>query len=136
MEFYKANQLKMDEGAEVFNPTRFSPKDGHISALQKMLELRHMIGNAAFAAEYQMQPMKYSFSLDITPKIVMKRTNQFKRYEIPDGYIFVAASTDLNLSYAMTTTIVAFKSDMTAVVIDHFITPVNIDQKLTESEYN
>ena len=31
--FYKENQAKMDEGAEVFNPTRFSQKDGHISAL-------------------------------------------------------------------------------------------------------
>lgn len=42
----------------------------------------------------------------------------------------------MNLSYAMTTTIVAFKSDMTAIVIDHFITKVSIDQKLTETEYN
>lgn len=54
LDFYRQNQKQMDEGAEVFNPTRFSLKDGHISALQKMLELRHMIGNAAFAAEYQM----------------------------------------------------------------------------------
>ena len=54
LDFYKANRAAMDDGAEVFNPTRYSEKDGHISALQKMLELRHMIGNAAFAAEYQM----------------------------------------------------------------------------------
>ena len=80
--------------------------------------------------------MKYSFSLDIQPKTVLKRINDFQRYEIPDGFIFVAASTDLNLSYAMTTSIVAFKSDMTAIVIDHFITKVHIDQKLTETEYN
>ena len=53
--------------------------------------------------------MKYSFSLDISPKVVLKRVNKWNRYEIPDGYTFVAASTDLNLSYAMTTTIVAFK---------------------------
>lgn len=77
LDFYRQNKKLMDEGAEVFNPTRFSLKDGHISALQKMLELRHMIGNAAFAAEYQMQPMKYSFSLDIQPKTVLKRINGF-----------------------------------------------------------
>lgn len=29
----------MDEGSEVFNPMRYSEKDGHISAIQKLLEL-------------------------------------------------------------------------------------------------
>jgi len=38
----------MDEGAEVFNPYRYSLKDGHISAIQKLLEIQHVIGNAAF----------------------------------------------------------------------------------------
>jgi len=33
LEFYKANRAKMDEGAEVFNPQRYSEKDGHISAI-------------------------------------------------------------------------------------------------------
>jgi hypothetical protein len=29
----------MDAGSEVFNPSRYSEKDGHISAIQKLLEL-------------------------------------------------------------------------------------------------
>ena len=31
--FYKENFDKMNAGAEVFNPSRFSEKDGHISAI-------------------------------------------------------------------------------------------------------
>lgn len=46
----------MDEGSEVFNPTRFSEKDGHISMIQKLLELRHQIGENSFSSEYQMNP--------------------------------------------------------------------------------
>lgn len=62
--------------------------------------------------------------------------NQYHRYEVPDGFTFVAASTDLNVSYGLTTTLVAFKTDMTAVVIDHFIKKVRIDTKANDTEYN
>lgn len=46
----------MDEGAEVFNPKAFKKSDGHISAIQALLEKRHLIGDDAFAAEMQMRP--------------------------------------------------------------------------------
>ena len=48
LDFYKQNKEQMDEGAEVFNDTRFSTKDGHISAIQKLLEIQHVIGESAF----------------------------------------------------------------------------------------
>lgn len=46
--FYRQRKAEMDEGSSVFNPARFSPKDGHISAIQKLLEIRHVIGDGAF----------------------------------------------------------------------------------------
>lgn len=55
---------------------------------------------------------------------------------MPDGYVFVAASTDLNLSYALTTVIVGFKPDMTAHVITYFFTKCSIDSKLPTAQYN
>jgi len=79
LDFYRERQSEMDEGAEVFNPGRFSKSDGHVSALQKMLELQHVIGQQAFLAEYQMKPMRYSFSLDISPKTVASRLNGLER---------------------------------------------------------
>lgn len=33
LKFYKDNRKDMDEGTEVFNPSRFSEADGHISML-------------------------------------------------------------------------------------------------------
>lgn len=133
--FYKQNKEKMDEGSEVFNDTRFSKKDGHISAIQKLLEIQHVIGESAFQSEYQMKPKAYSFSIDITPKTITSRINSFKQLEVPDGFMFVAAATDLNTSYAATTAVVAFKPDMTAVVVHHNILPCNIDQKQNDTAY-
>lgn len=74
-----------------------------------------------------MKPKAYSFSIDITPKTITSRINTFKQLEVPDGFMFVAAATDLNTSYAATTAVVAFKPDMTAVVVHHNILPCNID---------
>lgn len=136
LKFYEEHFDEMNEGAEVFNPTRFSKKDGHLSMIQKLLELKHDIGEAAFSAEYQMKPMKTTFSIDITPKDIIARVGQSKHFEVPDGCQFVAASTDLNLSKYLTTTIVAFKRDMTAYVLHHDFTRCNIDFKLPEAERN
>jgi len=55
---------------------------------------------------------------------------------VPDGYVFIAASTDLNLSYALTTTIVGFKPDMTAHVITYFFNRCNVDSTLPTAQYN
>ena len=73
LQFYKDNKEKMDEGAELFAPGRFKPQDGHISGLQALLEKRHTIGDAAFQAEMQMKPKKYSFKLNISPRDVASK---------------------------------------------------------------
>jgi len=101
----------MDEGSEVFNPYRYSMKDGHISAIQKLLEIQHVIGNAAFQSEYQMAPVKNSYSIDISPNKVLTKITEHKECEIPDGYLFVSGAIDLNTSYAATAALVAFKPD-------------------------
>lgn len=33
LEFYRSNKATMDEGSQVFNPSRYSERDGHISAI-------------------------------------------------------------------------------------------------------
>lgn len=136
LQYYIDHQKEMDEGAEVFNPNRYLRSDGHITALQALLEKQHTIGEAAFAAEMQMKPKRYSFQIDISPRIVMSRSNEVGRLKVPEGYVLVACATDLNVSYAASTTITAFKPDMTAHVIYHEITPCKIDSKLNDTEYN
>lgn len=136
LEFYKHNREKMDEGSEVFNPSRYSAKDGHISAIQKLLEIQHVIGKSAFAAEYQMQPVKASYALDLSPSTVVSRINKFKELQVPDGFVFTSGAIDLNTSYGATITLVSFKTDTTSIVIWHDIVPMRIDQKLPDTQYN
>lgn len=73
LKFYLDNRAAMDEGAEVFNPGRFLVSDGHVSAIQALLEKRHQIGDSAFQAEMQMKPKRYSFQIAITPRVVASR---------------------------------------------------------------
>jgi hypothetical protein len=62
-------------------------------------------------------------------------TNDNKLF-VPDGYIFISAATDLNVSYGATTVISAFKRDMTCHVLYHHITKCRIDSCLNDTEYN
>ena len=48
LDFYRQHREEMDDGVKVFNPMRYSEKDGHLSAIQKLLELKHTIGEFAF----------------------------------------------------------------------------------------
>lgn len=136
LDFYRNHKKEMNDGAEVFNPTNYSTEDGHDSALQKLLEIRHVIGESAFDAEYQMSPHAEQAALNISPNVVVKKTNQHPRLFVPDGFIYTIATSDINSSYAITTTITAFKTDTTSVVIYHHVTKCSIDNKLTETEYS
>ena len=135
MEFYKQNREAMDEGAVLFNPSRYKESDGHISGLQALMEKMHTIGMAAFMSEYQMQPIKMSYALDIAPSQIVTKIGQHKKLEVPDGFIFTACAIDINSSYGLTYSIVAFKRDLTAAVLYHGIFKTSIDGKLTDTAY-
>ena len=70
------------------------------------------------------------------PHVVASRTLGVPRLVIPEGTVLVACATDLNVSYAASTVITAFKRDMTAHVMYHEITRCSISQGLNETEYN
>lgn len=134
--FYRKNFAAMNEGAEVFNPTRFSKADGHLSAIQKLLEIRHEIGEAAFQAEYQQNPVEISTALPITATIVAARQGDYKELDVPDENVrYVCASTDLNPSKYFTTVICVFMRDGTMRIVWHKFTPTKISANLTEQEY-
>ncbi len=136
LKFYKDHFAEMNEGAEVFNPKRFAKEDGHISSLQKLLEIRHVIGFSAFQAEYQQNPVEMSTSLPITAAIVNARVGDYKELEVPSENVrYVCASTDLNPSKYFTTVIAVFMRDGTCRIIWHKFTPTKIKATLTEQEY-
>ena len=130
LKFYKRHKKKMDKGAVVLNPNRFKPEDGHLSALQALLEKKHEIGDSAFFCEYQMEPKKIDAVLEITPKrIIDKIDHNVKLNKIPDGYIHTFASIDLNTSFGATCVVASFKYDGSCAVIK---TSQVLYQKLTE----
>ena len=95
-----------------------------------------MLGEAAFQAEYQQNPVELSTTLNITASIVNARVGTFKELEVPNENVrFVCASTDLNPSKYLTTVICVFMRDQTIRVIWHKFTPTKIPQTLTEQEY-
>ena len=137
LKFYKRHKKKMDKGAVVLNPNRFKPEDGHLSALQALLEKKHEIGDAAFFAEYQMEPKKVDSLLEITPKKIFEKIDPNIKYKIvPTGYIYTFASLDLNTSFGITSTVCSFKIDGSCAVIRNRVYKCNIDQKLPDVQYN
>ena len=127
----------MDKGAVVLNPNRFKESDGHISALQALMDKFHQIGEGPFYCEYQMIPKQISLALDNNPKKVLKTINpQIIKNEIPDGYTYCCGALDLNTSYGGTYVICCFKPDSTCTVIRHKINQMNIDQQLVDVQYD
>lgn len=137
LKYYTKHRKSMDKGAEVMNPNRYLQSDGHISALQALLEKRHTIGENAFCSEYQMTVKRVTVEVNITPKDIISKINtEYDNIQIPSGYIWSCLTVDLNTSYGATATIVAYKTDSTSVVLYHHVHKLRIDQALNEVEYN
>ena len=133
--FYRKNRAEMDAGAELFQ-ARFQKSDGHISGLQALLEKRHTIGRDAFQAEMQLAPTKYSLTLEIAPKDILGNEIDAPRLALPEGFQFAVASSDLNLSFCISTTVVGFKVDGTAHVMAHIFRKCGIGGRVADAEYN
>ena len=83
-----------------------------------------------------MTPAHVQVSLPITPEIVASRKSDLKMLEIPrENVNAVIASTDLNLSFALTTTITVFFNNQTSVVIWHKFRRSNVKANVPEQEY-
>lgn len=136
LQFYRDHYDEMNAGSQVFNPKRFSEKDGHISAIQKWMQLRREIGEAAFDAEYQQAPKKLEYKLDVTPKDVLLKVVDTPWLTIPEGHVLTVASTDLNVSHYLTTCILSFRPDGTSHVVWHDIQQCRIPTTLPQAEYN
>lgn len=135
LQFYRDHRKEMDAGAELFS-SRYNPDDGQISALQALLEKRHLIGKSAFASEMQMSPQRESFALDITPSDVAKTIGSFPRASVPEGYRLTVGAVDLNVSHAVTLVVKSYRPDMSSVVLIHKIFPTSIPTTLSDADYS
>lgn len=135
LDYYLANREAMDEGADVLTPSKFDPSQWEASTVQAYMNKIHTDGISSFNAEFQMEPDVGDFALKIAPKDVAVKDAGFAELSVPDGYLHLFASTDLNLSYALTTTIMAYRPDGSAAMVYHETWPSSINGKLNGSAY-
>lgn len=83
-----------------------------------------------------MEPVKHSNALDISPKDILDKVSQHPHGTVPPGSTLVCATTDLNVSYALTLVVTAFAPDQSATVIDHHIIHTSIPSTLNDTEYS
>ena len=93
-EFYAANREAMDAGAKVGWPARKEPSE--LSAIQHAWNLRIDRGEAAFAAEFQNEPLADAAKADgLTPADTLARAINVPRWTAPRGIDTVTAFVDV-----------------------------------------
>ncbi len=114
--FYAEHRAEMDAGAEVLNPA-FYDRETELSGIQHAMNLRFANGEDAFAAEYQMRPVRQHDVLQINTPLILSRVSKGTQpFYIPPDTIFTACATDLNPSYGFTTAVVAFDKNQSGFV--------------------
>lgn len=120
-EFYAAHRAAMDAGSQVAWEARFAP--GEISALQHAFNLRMDMGEEAFQAEFQNDPVKQSAGPGLaTADQVRDRINGRLRGEVPLECEKLTAFGDIHdrLLYWM---VCAWQPGMTGYVVDYGTLP-------------
>jgi hypothetical protein len=123
--FYLANRTAMDEGAQAAWPARYNK--GELSAIQHAFNLKLLVGEHAFQAEYQNDPLPV-VDLgpdDLTPDQIKGKVNSLKRRMVPLGCNHLTAFIDVqgSLLYWL---VAAWEDDFTGSIVDYGAFP---DQK-------
>jgi len=95
-DFYQAHRAEMDAGAVVAWPERYNPDE--LSALQHAWNLRLDLGEAAFASEYQNQPLSAAEQSDtlLTVEQIITRLNRHRRGIVPVNCTRLTAFIDVH----------------------------------------
>jgi len=118
LKHYKANKEGMTEGMRVSWGERYDRERGDPDAFYAAMWDRYNQGADVFARGQQNRPLKKGVSLyTLTAKVIESRNNGTPAGVVPEWSARVVASTDVNPSYALSTTIVAFGRDQRAAVL-------------------
>lgn len=124
--FYRKNRKDMDAGAVVAWPAR--KNDDDISALQHLMNLRLTIGEEAFAAEFQNEPLAETHvsTTMLDADGIAKKLNSLGRGVVPICAEHITAMIDVHddLLYYV---VMAWSGDFTGGIIDYGTYP---DQRM------
>ena len=133
--WYRENK-GLFNGTETVDPLAYD-KATEIDAVHHALNKIASIGRPAFDAEYQLQPVRETFVFELTDRLILSRVRKgVKPGELPPNTVFVAAATDINPSYALTTSVIAFDLALTAQVVAYHVTRIKIPKELPEPEFD
>ena len=112
--FYKANKAALTEGLTVSWAHRYDRKRGDPDALYAAMLDYFRMGERAFMAERQNQPMKGEATVyDLNPELIVSRVHTGRRRgDLPPEARLVVAATDLN-NYALHSAVAGFGNDQT-----------------------
>ena len=134
--FYLQNRSAMDEGAVVLNERRFDSRT-QASGVQALMDKYFEIGADAFAAEMQMEPRRFKFAFEISARMILARVRRDVRpWTQIDNHVLTIAATDINPSYALSTTVVSFDVNSTALVVAYHVTKISISDAANDTEYH
>ncbi len=134
--FYRKNRKAMDAGAKVLNPRNFDPAT-ELSGIQHAMNILFRDGVDVFMSEYQMQPPRAAFALELSARHILSRIRRgVPPKTIPPATVLTVATTDVNPGYALSTTVVAFDIRLTAFVTAYHVTRIRIPENLNDTEFN
>jgi hypothetical protein len=134
--FYRKHRKEMDAGAAVLNPKNFDPTT-EISGIQHAMNILFRDGEDTFMGEYQMQPPRNAFAFELTVKTILQRIRHgVPARTVPADAVLTVAATDINPGYAITTAVIAFDIQLTALVVAYHVMPVKIPERLNDTEFD
>ena len=130
--FYLKHRKAMDEGAKVLNPGNFDP-DTEKSGIQHAMNLYFRDGFETFMSEYQMQPPRSDFAFALSSRLILSRIRRgVEPGTIPPESVLTVATTDVNPGYALSTTVISFDVQLTALVVAYHVTKIKIPEALND----
>lgn len=116
--FYRSHRAEMDAGLDVLDPGNFDARL-ELSGIQHAQNLRLIMGDEAFRAEYQLEVRAAVGTLQITPALVASRLNGSLRGTMPPGTLQCVAFCDVNATVGISWACVAFGPRGVASVVDY-----------------
>ena len=133
--WYLANRERF-AAAVPADPLAFDDKT-EVDAIHHALVKYASSGRDAFYAEYQLIVKREEHVFVLTPDLVLSRVRRGTEMRtIPDGTVLVAAATDINPSYALSTVVCAFDVKLTNFVTLYRVEPIKIAGFLNDTEFS
>ena len=125
--FFKKHRTDMVRGMKLSAPSAFRRKERSADTKYAAMKIYFKMGHDAFMAERQQNPERRSYSVYVlTPELVKSREDKARPVTVvPEWAVKIIAATDVNPSYALTTTITAYGQDQKAAVLWYGLEKMN-----------